>query len=285
MPRDLSLPVRYSHVRMCGKQSPAHFFHSSDDDNDSATLERGRAVHAIALRNRKVIPVPKGMRRDPRAKKWQEFIAANEGADILPAAAYETANAMAAAILMHPMASQLLSAGVPEETFLWEQGGITCRGTPDLYSTGSLGFVADIKTTRSSCPDDWAFPRQAQQMGWPAQLVWYGDGLRAAKKADPFHYYLIACEATVPHIVTVFRLTDRAIDAARAQNAKWFAAYKQCRDSWDKRQPNDPPSMHWPPYTNAVAELDVLELPSFADFPDPEPDASEQDAAAMEEAA
>lgn len=236
-------------------------------------MERGTAVHAIALGTRRVIPYA-GRRA---GKAWDEFAATNGDAEILTEKAYATAKAMADSLLAHPLFARGLAdaraRGGVEQTFVWEHLGVPCRGTPDLWVPE---WVAEVKTSRTSDPEEWQFPRAALRAHYHTALAWYGEALRSTKRGDPKNYYIFAVEPDPPHVVTVFRLTT-AYDATRGGRdgayevgdktwRRWFEAYKVCRDANE-----------WPPYSTAVCEIEVeQEMPALS-FGGDDEDGTESD--------
>ena len=224
-------------------------------------MERGTAVHAMALGTRRVVPY-EGVRK---GKAWDEFAALNTDAEILPARAYETARAMADSLLAHPtFASGLADArrrGGVEHTIYWTHLGVPCRSTPDMWTPD---WVADVKTARTSDPREWEFPRAAIRANYHSQLAWYAEALRATKRAKDLRYhYIFAVEPVAPYVVTVFRLTsaedvDRngrpgAVEDGDKTWRRWFEALRVCLDSDT-----------WPTYSAVTCEIDVeQEMPAL----------------------
>lgn len=223
-------------------------------------MERGTAVHALAMNTRKVIPYEDGARK---GKAWEAFKAAHPDAEILTPAAYETARAMADALLAHPLFAKALDEarrrGWVEETVVWQRLGVWCRSTPDLAVPE---WVAEVKTARTSSPDKWEFPRASKRAAHHVALYSYGEMLRRTKRGDPKDFLIFAVEPEPPHVVTVFRLTHGlmmnrdgrpgTLEAGERLYNKYFEQYRVCRDS-----------NIWPAYSDAVCEIDVDDESDF----------------------
>lgn len=224
-------------------------------------MERGSAVHAILLESMRVTCYP-GRRA---GKVWESFALENADALILTEKEYERAEAMAESVRQHPLAMRALE-GSREQRLEWEMSGLPCRGTPDIWCPER---VTDLKTTRSSKPDE--FERYAVRAFYPAQLAWYGEGLRILGLADPQEYLIVAVESEAPYPTTVFRLTQRALEDGTKKWRLWFERLKVHIEAGV-----------WPGYSEGVEPIDVPEeMPEFA-FAD---EAGGHDAEAPEDAA
>ena len=260
------VPVRYHFIRTLGTRSPAHLFGGYDKIN--AALEQGQAVHSIMLggdgeSGLRVVAYTGGPRT---GKKFEEFATANADALILTPTEYAKVTGMVASLRAHPLACRALD-GQREQRIEWEMDGVRCRGTPDVHTAD---FVTELKTGRTAAIDEYlGFPRHAQRMHYPAQLGWYGEGLERAKKIRPRFYYIVAVEDEAPFVVTVFKLTERALEAGNKTWRGWFERFKVCLEN-----------NHWPAYApsdGAAIEIDVPEeMPAliFGDEDEPAADAA-----------
>lgn len=243
------LPLRLSHLREFAEQSPAHYAYGVDKPATSS-MEKGTATHALVFDTRKVVAAP--CRRGTKA--FDKFEAENPDTEILPPKAFEAARAMADALLGNKFFAEALSrarkSGGVEQRLLWTCNGVPCRVTPDLWAPG---IVADVKTSRTAKPE-W-FRRDALKLWYHAYLCWGAEALRSLGHGEPSQRYLFVVESAPPWVVTVFRLSDSAIDAG---TKRWRSAFELWKASYE--------SNAWPPYSEAIVELeaDVLE-PTFPD--------------------
>lgn len=249
-------PVHFTHLKHMAR-SPQHYYQSAHGDGwpDAHALRFGRGAHAILFDQPHA--VFEGKVR--RGAAWEQFKEENRDAVWLNPKEYSQAETLANAIQKHSDARQLMfSDGVRLEGRIeWTQLGRACAGTPDVRSST---YIVDLKTTKSAHPD--RFIRDATWRSYHAQLAWYLDGVRLSGLGKPTEAYVVAVESTPPHTVTVFRLTEQAIDQGRRLCRIWLERVIGCeRDGY------------WPGYTQAIVPFDVeqpLEL-EFGDTDDDEP--------------
>ena len=240
--------VRFSDLKLIGLRSPAHLAAKNECQPDEAKVEKGRAVHALALGGRPVVLWPGKQRR---GKDWEHFREQNDGAIILNATGYAHATGMAEALQAHPIA-RLALAGESEHTILWQYDGIHCRATPDVFHRRTPDVkarVVDLKTSHTSQPEE--FERHLLRSAYHAQLAFYSEALRSEGyfgARDDVDHLIVAVEQTPPYVVTVFRLVERAIEAGTKLWRKWFEKLRIHRDA-----------NHWPGYTERIVEVDAIE--------------------------
>jgi hypothetical protein len=238
----MSLPVRFHHLKTIGTKSPAHLRRLLlvAEDDQTYSMERGTATHALLFGTRKVVGYHEGKQR--RGKEWDAFEAANTDAEILSASDYERATRMAEAVSVHADAMRVLT-GTQEQTILWKQQGRDCRATPD---NRTIEFVTELKTTKDSQPDK--FTRQAIWMGYHAQLAWYMQAMLQSGKGLPREAFIVAVESSAPYPVTVLRLTKRALEMGERLVRLWWERLRACEESGE-----------WPAYVQNIVDLDVPE--------------------------
>ncbi len=133
--------------------------------------------------------------------------------------------------------------GVRQQTIRWKIAGRDCEGTPDSFNDVR---ITELKTCRTADPDRFVW--DARRLGYAAQLDWYAEGLLQSGRARPSSAYIVAVESTPPHPVTVFCLTDRALDQGARTWRLWFERLRACEES-----------NAWPPYAEAAVLFDVPE--------------------------
>ncbi len=231
--------IRFHHLRTMGR-SAAHCKQLLDagDAPGTAAMQLGTATHAIVFETRPVIGYP--ARR--AGKEWEAFRAANEASHILTADDYEAAYGMADAVRANPEARAVLN-GTRERTIIFDQLGIPCRSTPDVFSDT---FVTELKTTADASPR--RFPWHALKMCYHAQVAFQIAAVRQSGLGKPDRAFIVAVESSAPYAVTVLRLTDRALEAGERIFRLWLESLKVCIES-DR----------WPAYSDAIVDLDVPE--------------------------
>jgi exodeoxyribonuclease VIII len=209
-------------------QSPAHFSHYIRNPlAKSKAMRLGSAVDRL---------VEYGGATLPEAFKESTALAGlkNKGEATLALGMFD-------ALKAHSDAWSLLSEGEQQRGVLWELAGRKCEGTPDVFTPTRL---VDLKTTRSGHPA--RFQRDGRWRGYHAQLSWYRDGLKLAGLADPRECFLVTVENVAPHIVTVFEVTERALEQGEKLWRSWFERLRICEDAND-----------WPGYSLGRAQFDV----------------------------
>jgi hypothetical protein len=220
-------PVRFSHLKHMSR-SPAHYRHALTSRVDSAAMQLGRLVHWHVLGG---MPDDEDGRvriydGERRGNAWKEFAAAYPDDEIVTAKEWERSLPISDAVLLDPIASELLSDTVKERQLKWKIGDRDCTSRPDAYLAGS--HLLDLKTTGSCKPDE--LMRQAMKMQYHTQLSFYSDAL-AFGGVDVPRKYIIGVEVKPPHVVTVLELTDELIDLGRRTYRSWFEQLRVCEDS------------------------------------------------------
>jgi hypothetical protein len=236
-----TLPVRFSRLKAMAR-SPLHYWQSCQfADDDSLARRLGSGVHALVFDQPHAVFTGKVR----RGKAWDAFKAAHDGKALMNTREHRKARAIADAILRHPVAHDLLfgAGAVIEQPIDWSWLGRACSSRPDSIAAVR---ITDLKSTASSEPSE--FTRQALRMHYHAQLAFYelAKQWRDGVPAEPRGHYLIAVEQKLPHAVTVFRLTQAALEVGMKLCRVWFERLLTCEKSND-----------WPEYVADVWPLDV----------------------------
>jgi hypothetical protein len=150
---------------------------------------------------------------------------------------------MAAVVRSHPVAGELLSEGIAEQSMWWPDPdtGVMLRCRPDWRHNN---VIVDYKTSRSAYP--YSFQREAERYGYHQQNAFYEGGVRALGLCDEPEFWFIAQEKTRPYPVTVARYARRAVDRGRSLNRQAIDLYAKCVADGD-----------WPAYGDGVFEMDL----------------------------
>jgi hypothetical protein len=238
-------PLRFSQLKRMS-QSPAHFLYhlnAPEPTRKKPSYEKGTALHSSLIGNEDAVVVYEGRRA---GGKWDDFAAANEGRAILIPSESRDVVGMREAVRRHPRAMELLD-GIRETTVHWNQGGRPCRGTPDVRTDRR---IVELKSGRTTQPD--RFIRDGLRFGYHASLAWYLDGVASSQAGTPEEAWIVAVESSPPYPVTVFRLTDRAIDKGRRLCRLWFERLRICELSDE-----------WPEYVQGDFDFDVPDDDDF----------------------
>lgn len=227
--------LHFSTLKLMAK-SPAHVRHAVETGwTPSRAMNVGTIAHAILLGGDFV--VYEGQRR---GKAWEAFELEHDGRTIVTCKEHDEAANMAASVLAHPVAVQLLQ-GDRERAWTATMHGRTCAGRIDVAG----GSTVELKTTNDAEPG--RFQRQCLRMGYHAQLAWYQDARRALGE-DPGGAYIIGVESKAPFPVTIFRLTPRALLEGQKLNRLWLERLAACEAADE-----------WPGYVQSVVDLDIVE--------------------------
>lgn len=229
-------PVRLSRLKLIGR-SPAHY--KGAEDQDEYHLERGDGLHSVLLGGKKVMAYPGPVRR---GKEYDAFVRDNPGALILTKTEEAKVSAMAAAVRRNPVAMSVLK-GQHELEVDWTLLDRPCQSHIDVLGPGGR-YITELKSAKSSKPLDMMW--QAMKLGYNAQLAFYDEAVRTLGLGAPEAHYVVAVESAPPFVVTVLRLTDRALDQGRRAFRLWFERLLACEAA-----------DHWPGYCEAIEDLDL----------------------------
>lgn len=230
-------PLHFSTLKAMAL-SPMHYAHlNAVGREETRSLRLGIALDAGVFSTRPVV-VYQG---DRRGAKWKDFEAVQDPAAVIITAKEEPLVAgMARALLSRPDALELLR-GTRQKTIDWTIAGRPCQGTPDAFTPER---ITDLKTSRTAHPE--RFPYEARRYGYLAQLAWYATGLELAGYPRPKRGYIVAVESAPPHPVTIFELTERALEQGERTWRLWFERLRACEES-----------NAWPPYAEYAVPLDA----------------------------
>jgi len=240
------------------RQSPLAYRHvltTPRPDTDAFAL--GRAVHHAILEpwifaDRYCVAEDadgQPIRRDPRTKAYQQFLAEHEGQTILTRQDYDEAQAMALAVRGHPLVAPYLVQGDAEVVLQWTDAaaGRSLKGRADWLGRDGAGTVLlDLKTTREI--EARRFIQLAVRYGYHCQLAMYHDGL--AVMGRPVSAVLIvAVEKAAPWDVAVYHLTDDLLHAGREEYRALLRLVLDCERSgiWPGRY-TEPQTLTLPPW-------------------------------------
>ncbi len=203
-------------------RSGLHYLYACNTPTEpSRAMLIGTAVHRIVLGPRpgsKNVCCFPGARR--AGKEWDAFSAANHDAEILTLTEWEEAEAVARAVMEHPVARERLSGARCEVPLKWEENGIR-------FSTSGVDIVSadgealdDLKTTTSVEPE--ALQRQCLKMLYPQQMAFYRRGARANGMPVTRGLFLDCVEVKPPYDFVSLKMSDGMIDLAERSVSLWL---------------------------------------------------------------
>lgn len=234
-------PLRFSQLKRIG-QSPAHY--RAAIQPEGAHLGVGSAVHSVLLGGKPIATWDKlsdnGNARPRRGREFEAWAADQGDALILLPDEFDEVSGMVASVRACPEAMRVLQ-GVQEQTILFDYMGRPCRTTPDVRSDE---YETELKTCRSSDPK--RFMWDAMRMAYHGQHAWHQLGIEQAGLGNVKVAFTVAVESAAPYVVTVFRLTARALEMGARTNRLWFERLLACEAADE-----------WPGYVQSVTDLDV----------------------------
>ena len=251
-----------SHSKLeCYRRRPALYYKkyiakTLPQSEESSAFRLGSAVHCAILEPKqfdaRYVQKPECDRRTKEGKlQFAEFATQHGGKTFLDADELSQVNAMTEAVATHPIASQLLYDGMPEQTWRQPQsnalGALQCR--TDWFS--SLGcelsegepYVLDIKTVESLDSDAFRnFERAAFSYGYHRQAGFYLPLINEIFKRPVTRMYYVAVEKVEPFGVAVYKLSDDAIARGQDENIADLVRLKRSLET--NEWPNIEPTLH-----------------------------------------
>lgn len=187
---------------------------------------RGSIFHSLVLGAGPAYRPYDGSRATKSTKEQIAQIEA-DGATPVTRAVFDTAAAMADAVMSHPLASRWLADGSPEQSMFWthNETGVRCRGRIDW-----LGFdkITDLKSAADASPE--GFARAAYNLGYSIQNYWYSEGFEQIT-GEMLPFAFIVCEPEPPYLVGCYELDDEFFyhGAAKAKQARQM--FRDCTES------------------------------------------------------
>lgn len=230
----LASPARFIHEREHGRSEKRVF--------DLGTLAHSLILHSGDARIRVIDAY------DWRTKAAQQAKADAYAAGLVPVhrGDLRAIAPLRRSVRRHPLASAILSEGVPERSMYWidPETGITMRGRIDWVRDNAL---VDVKTVPYGGTDDTAIAKAAANFDWPMQAANYIDGWEAIT-GQRLPFLFIAVEKEAPHFVRVVQLDDDDLAAGRDRMRlarERFALYEA--DG----------------YPTVAADIDTIQLPRW----------------------
>lgn len=232
-----------------------HYFESLKKKEVTRSMIIGSAFHCMVLTpsefDKEFAVLPECDRRTKEGKNiYAAFVEANFGKTIIDSEDYEIVGQMARNIVVHPVASQLLTNGKPENSFMWidKESGLKCKCRPDYTRYDNL--MIDLKSTDSAVYRD--FQRSVINYRYHVQAAYCIDGVNAVEGDSYDTFVLIAVENKAPFNVAVYNVDQAAIELGReAYHLDLFKVVEYY---------DQPESERWAGYPCMIQELS---LPSY----------------------
>lgn len=239
---------------------PAKFRWRADHPEAPKTeYDIGHAVHRIVLGAGAELVVVDAANYNTKAAREARDAAYAAGQVPLLTHQHDQVQAMAAAVLTHPVAGALFRPGTgrPEQSLVWfdDEFRVWRRAMLDWLrerqQDGRL-VVPDLKTCLSADPA--ALSRAMADHHYEQQAAWNEDAVKALRLHGDVDavFLLVFVEKDPPHLINIVMPDDFAIRMGRLRNRKALAVFAECQRAG-----------RWPGYSETVEKLG---LPRWAEF-------------------
>ena len=218
-------------------QSPAHYLANAVEETNC--MEQGSAVDALVFGTLPVVAYPGPVRR---GEEWEAWKADHPDDQFMVTTQHglEEATSIADSIRANSLAMKCLE-GDQQMRIEWNFCGRACASTPDVLG---YDFVTELKVSQTSNPA--RFRWHALKMHYHCQLAFYAEAREAISVIASRRHYIVCAESKAPYVVTVFELSERAIEQGRRTNRLWMERLLQCEAANE-----------WPGYSQSLVDLDV----------------------------
>lgn len=234
-------------------RSPAHYqFAKRNPSEPTPAMLLGTAVHKLVLEpedfEKEFIIAPECDRRTKEGKAlYAEFMEKSAGKSIITVQQYNDIFKIASAVKNHPLAGKLLTGGIAEQSYFWEEDGVKCKCRPDYLRTDIKAMI-DLKTARNASPE--SFTKAAFDYRYHVQAAWYLRGMKALGY-DIENFIFITVETEAPYAVCVYAADELMIKLGNITAEENFKTICNCIKT-----------DHWYSY-DEVPEIHSLSLPEW----------------------
>ena len=177
--------------------------------------------------------------------------AAEDPREVVTLDIWDAAHRMRDSVMAHPVASQLLTGGMAEQSIFARdpKTGLPLKVRPD-YMNSNMSIMVDLKSCNSA--DPWKWGRDAGQFGYHLQQPMYMHVPTLLPEPMKFEdFAFILCENTAPYLCECATIDPDVVAEGRE---KFFASLELLKDSLA----ND----EWPGY-GAVGEILTVDIPKW----------------------
>ena len=189
-------------------------------EGDTAAFQLGRATHTLILEGvdkfAEEFAVSDGPTNEktgkPYGKATKAYLdwAAEQTRPVISTEDYRMMNDMFATVRSHPIAADLLRAGIAEGTIRTTWDGEPVQARLDWFDP-DRNILVDLKT----CSDIDRFGYDIRDFQYVPQMAFYAQCIQLAGGADiPPETYLIAVEKKEPFRVSVTKIVPLTLEAA-----------------------------------------------------------------------
>lgn len=247
--------VSSSQMRRLNRTCPRQFKYEWDHPKVTSTkyFDLGTVTHTLVFGVGPEIVVVDDIEWRKASTKAKRLEAWEQGKTPVLVHEFEQAEAMASMVLGHPIAGELVSRSVPEQSLYARDPvtGLMMRARPDgMDDVASPLIVIDLKTSETADPEKFRW--SARDFGYDEQAAWYLEVIRLLELGSPAVFVFIVVAKTPPHLVQTIEMPERALARGRAENRIALDRFAECRRT-----------NIWPAYTSDD-EIALVDLPRAA---------------------
>lgn len=238
-------------------KSPAHYKWALENpQGDTPALLLGRAVHCAVLQPElfdtlyAVAPGASKATKEGR-KIWEAFLADIGTKEPITQKDYETCMGIHDSIMLHPIASALLT-GNHETSYFWtdELTGLQCKIRTDAETEiGETLVIVDIKTCADASTK--AFMRAMVDHGYDLQAGMYCEGVKVNTGRE-CAFVFIAVEKTPPYSVNVLAADNYVILRGKDLFREYLGKVAECEKTGN-----------WYAFNGPDGDMNDLNLPYY----------------------
>ncbi|MBI1374087.1 MAG: hypothetical protein GC159_15310 [Phycisphaera sp.] len=208
-------------------------------DEERPAYVIGKAAHTLILEGREKFlseyavgdgPINKTtgkpFKSDSQAyQKWAEA----QGKPVLSSKQAQQIEQLAAGVLSHELARQLLVLGVAEAVLRTRWHEIDCQVRIDWFTHMAGAAIVDLKT----CDDLDYFESDSRRYRYAHQLAFYRSITATAALTDPreLPVHLIVVEKKTPFRCGVWRIGEDVLAVAQKENEEAVKRLRRCRET------------------------------------------------------
>ena len=160
--------------------------------------------------------------RTTKKGKEEEKEAQEKGLETCTQSDWDLALNMRDAVFAEPAAKELLSFGIAEKSYWWddEQSGLTCKCRPDWINKET---IVDLKTSRSGAnPND--FSKAVANFKYHLQAAHYLNGVSEAKR-----FIFLVVQSEYPFDIGLWELDKQSLEEGQKLSRDALDKIAECR--------------------------------------------------------
>lgn len=240
-------------------KSPARFQYERTHPVYRDAFDLGSALHTKVLNKGWPVDVHDFDNWTTKAAKEAKAASRAEGRVPMLRKDADVVDAMAEAVLRHPLAREVLDrAGIREASLFATDPdtGVEMRARFDhlQHPVGGFRLGVDLKSAHTADSDEFA--RDAAKYGYQIQQAFYQRVAQLVTGEPHVEFYFVVVEKAAPYLVNVIELDAEYVAIGQRQVTRALETYAECvaTDRWPGYGSETTPNLVGPPAWLAYAE-------------------------------